>query len=144
MERSIGGSNTWNLLTTTAVDKTFYSDVSTSCGTKYDYRVTATNAGGDSSPINIVNVSTPGCIIAGNVGVEGATITYTGGSTTADDAGDYSFTVSYGWSGTVTPSKAGYLFTPTSLSYTNLDSDQTNQDYAPMPGMVDAMSRQIQ
>ena len=67
--------------------------------------------------------------ISGNAGVAGATLTYTGGSTTADGAGFYSFPVSYGWSGTVTPSKTNYTFTPVSRNYTNLVSNQTVQDY---------------
>ncbi|MBK7455210.1 MAG: hypothetical protein IPJ46_16250, partial [Anaerolineales bacterium] len=59
-----------------------------------------------------------------------ATITYTGGSTIANaTTGNYSFTVSDGWSGTVTPSKAGYAFTPPSRSYANVTANQTNQNY---------------
>jgi hypothetical protein len=34
-----------------------------------------------------------------------------------------------GWSGTVTPSKPGYTFDPPSITYTNIDGSQTNQDY---------------
>ncbi len=70
--------------------------------------------------------------ISGSVGTlgAGATITYTGGSTTANGTtGNYSFTVSYGWSGTVTPSKTGFAFTPASRSYTNVTANQTNQNY---------------
>ena len=59
----------------------------------------------------------------------GATLTYTGGSTTADGSGNYAFTVSPGWSGTVTPSKTGYTFSPVSKSYTNVTANQTAQDY---------------
>ncbi len=70
--------------------------------------------------------------ISGSVGAagEGATITYTGGSTTANaTTGSYSFTVSYGWSGTVTPTKTDYTFSPGSRSYTNVTANQTNQNY---------------
>jgi hypothetical protein len=62
--------------------------------------------------------------VSGNAGVAGATVAYTGGSTTADTNGDYSFTVSYGWSGTVTPSKTGYIFSPSSKTYTDVSADQ--------------------
>ncbi|MFH2040716.1 MAG: Ig-like domain-containing protein, partial [Chloroflexota bacterium] len=71
--------------------------------------------------------------ISGSVGVAGAgaTINYTGGSTTADvSTGNYSFGVSQGWSGTVTPSKVGYTFSPTNRSYTNITANQTAQDYS--------------
>jgi hypothetical protein len=68
--------------------------------------------------------------ISGNAGVGGATITYDGGSTTADSSGDYSFPVTFGWTGTVTPSKTGYHFTPDHSDYTNVMADQTAQDYS--------------
>jgi hypothetical protein len=70
--------------------------------------------------------------ISGSTGAAGggATITYTGGSTTANaTTGNYSFTVAYGWSGTVTPSKAGYSFTPAYRTYSNVTANQTNQNY---------------
>jgi hypothetical protein len=71
--------------------------------------------------------------ISGNAGIGGATLSYTDGApqtATADSAGLYSFSVSSGWSGTVTPSKTGYTFTPASKSYTNVLADQTGQNYA--------------
>jgi parallel beta-helix repeat protein len=70
--------------------------------------------------------------ISGNAGIAGATLSYTDGSpktATADGSGNYSFTVSYSWSGTVTPSLAGYTFTPTSITYTNVLTNQTGQNY---------------
>ncbi len=54
----------------------------------------------------------------------------TGGTATTDSSGKYSFTLSSGWSGTVTPSKSGYTFTPTNKSYTNLSADQADQNYS--------------
>lgn len=71
----------------------------------------------------------PQVSISGNAGVGGATLTYTGGSATANSAGDYSFQVPSGWSGTVTPSKAGYFFTPANTVYSNVTVDQLNQNY---------------
>ncbi len=70
--------------------------------------------------------------ISGNAGVAGATLSYTDGTpqtATADGSGNYSFAVSYNWSGTVTPSKIGYTFSPTSRTYSNVIADQTAQDY---------------
>ena len=46
---------------------------------------------------------------------------------TADGSGDYTFTVSYNWSGMVTPSLAGYTFTPGNTSYTNVTANQTSK-----------------
>jgi M6 family metalloprotease-like protein len=73
-----------------------------------------------------------GYIISGNAGVGGVTLNYMDGTpktTTADNSGLYSFTVPPGWSGTVTPSKAGYIFKPSSRSYTNVLANQTAQGY---------------
>lgn len=70
--------------------------------------------------------------ISGNAGVAGATISYTDGSpktAIADDGGIYTFTVSNNWSGTVTPSKAGYTFSPSNYSYTNTLTDQAAQNF---------------
>lgn len=67
--------------------------------------------------------------ISGNVGVAGATITYTGGSTTSDSNGDYTFTVATGWTGSITPSLTDYTFTPTSISLSNVTAHQLNQDF---------------
>ena len=58
------------------------------------------------------------------------TVSYNGGATTTDGSGYYSFEVPYGWSGTVTPSRIGFSFSPSSRSYSNVTSDQTNQDYS--------------
>ncbi len=67
--------------------------------------------------------------ISGNAGVAGATITYTGGSTVANASGNYSFSVTPGWNGTVTPSKTGYVFSPANRPYTNVRANQSAQDY---------------
>jgi hypothetical protein len=71
--------------------------------------------------------------ISGNAGVGGATLDYTDGSpkaATADGSGNYTFTVSYNWSGTVKPQKDHYTFTPDHRDYLNVSADQTIQNYA--------------
>jgi len=71
--------------------------------------------------------------ISGNAGVSGAMFSYVDGTTrtsTADNAGNYSFAVPTGWSGIVTPSRARYIFNPTSKDYSNVTADQANQDYS--------------
>jgi subtilase family serine protease len=52
-------------------------------------------------------------------------------STTAvtDSSGSYTLTVQSNWSGTVTPVLAGYTFTPPSMSYSNLTTSMTQQNY---------------
>jgi len=74
--------------------------------------------------------------ISGNAGVASATLSYTDGtlkSPTADGTGLYSFQVSYNWSGTVTPSKTGYSFSPASKTYANVLANQIAQNYTATP-----------
>jgi hypothetical protein len=72
--------------------------------------------------------------ILGNAGLPSAVLSYVVNGTnktfTADSTGAYSFKVPYNWSGTVTPSKSGYMFTPSSATFTNLTASQTIQNFA--------------
>jgi len=70
--------------------------------------------------------------LTGKVGVGGATLSYVDGTlktVTADGNGNYAITVPHGWSGTITPSKTGYLFAPAIRSYTNVTGDTVGQNY---------------
>ncbi|MCP4106965.1 MAG: hypothetical protein GY749_15745 [Desulfobacteraceae bacterium] len=51
------------------------------------------------------------------------------GSTTTDSSGYYSHSVDSGWSGVVTPVKTEYSFDPTDKAYSNVTSNQVNQNY---------------
>ena len=69
--------------------------------------------------------------ISGNVGVAGATLSYNNNglqTVTADNSANYSLTIPYNWSGTVTPSLVGYTFSPDHEDYSNVTADQT-QNY---------------
>ena len=70
--------------------------------------------------------------ISGSLGAGGAnaTLAYTGGSTSANSSGHYTITVPYNWSGAVKPSKARFVFTPASRTYSKVAANQINQDYA--------------
>jgi parallel beta-helix repeat protein/VCBS repeat-containing protein len=69
-------------------------------------------------------------MISGNAGVAGTTVSYTDGTpTTADNDGEYSFTVPYDWSGEVTPSKTGYSFSPVSRIYTGVRGDKPHENF---------------
>jgi hypothetical protein len=64
--------------------------------------------------------------------VAGATLSYTDGiAKTANSTSDgsYSFAISYNWSGTVTPTMTGYVFSPASRTYSNVQGDETDQNY---------------
>ena len=54
------------------------------------------------------------------------------GNPSTDSNGFYSAQVTYGWSGTVTPQKTGWTFTPASQSYTNVTANQS-QNYTANP-----------
>ncbi len=89
----------------------------------------------DSPPVAvaIITTMTQTFSISGTTGVAGATLNYLDGAAkmvTADSSGNYSFNVSPGWTGTVTPAKAGYVFTPPSRAYTDVTANLANQNYA--------------
>jgi predicted outer membrane repeat protein len=74
--------------------------------------------------------------ISGNAGVGGATLSYMEGTpktVNANGSGDYSFSVPNNWSGTVTPSKTGFNFSPDHRDYANVTSNQTGQNYTATP-----------
>ncbi len=78
-----------------------------------------------------------GRVTAAGVALGNVTMTVTGvDTTTTDDNGDYQFTVTDGWTGTVTPSLSGYSFIPSSRSYTNVTSDWADQDFSTSGQMV--------
>jgi hypothetical protein len=72
---------------------------------------------------------TPLFLISGNAGTADAIITYDGGETVSDNDGNYAFYVMPGWSGTVTPSKVGYTFSPATTPYTNVLANMPGQNY---------------
>ncbi len=72
--------------------------------------------------------------ISGNVGVAGATLSYTDGvakTVTSQSNGNYSLAVPSNWGGTVTPSHPCYTFSPIDKSYTSVGSNLASEDYTP-------------
>jgi len=70
--------------------------------------------------------------ISGSTMVPGVTIKgFPGRAVVSDASGNFSATVNYGWSGTITPTKNGYDFNPPNIQHENLLGDQTNQSFAP-------------
>jgi hypothetical protein len=71
--------------------------------------------------------------INGNVGLPNVTLRYQLGGITRTELsglnGDYEFFVPENWSGTVTPTLTGYVFSPLSKTYTNVTALQADQDY---------------
>jgi hypothetical protein len=68
-------------------------------------------------------------LISGSVGEAGVTMKGLPGDPVTKQNGVYSVKVKYGWSGTVTPTKEGYEFSPVDMQYTDVIDDQPIQDY---------------
>jgi len=71
--------------------------------------------------------------ISGITGIPGVELKGLPDNPVSGAGGAYSVKVPYGFSGTVTPAKEGYTFTPESKPYTSVTSDQTNQNYTGTP-----------
>jgi hypothetical protein len=67
--------------------------------------------------------------ISGYAGAEGVVMKGLPGNPVSGKDGNYSATVEFNWSGTVTPTKEGYTFDPPEMQYTDLIGAQTNQSY---------------
>jgi uncharacterized repeat protein (TIGR02543 family) len=141
---STDGTN-WNLafeileqgekgrVTITEDNKFEYSthDINQEGNDSFSYRVKGSNekySNTHNVNINIIEANS----ISGNAGTAGATISYTDKivkAVTTDAYGNYSFKVSNNWSGIVTPNKDGYTFDPADKLYTDVQENQTGQNY---------------
>jgi Leucine-rich repeat (LRR) protein len=75
-------------------------------------------------------ITISGAVTSGGKGLQGVNITLSDGRATLTDSnGNYLVTVTYGWSGTVTPSMAGYIFSPPNKSFTDVRGNKTNQNF---------------
>ncbi len=94
-----------------------------------------------------VSTSPPTTItIAGNAGAPGVVLNYidsTAKTVVANSAGNYQITLPFGWSGTITPSLPGYVFTPPSISSTGMYFDQVTSapDYTLAPAPVSTVTK---
>ena len=77
----------------------------------------------------LLSYSISGTITLNGAGLGGVTINGFPTTTTTNATGAYTCTVNHGWSGTVTPTLTGYSFTPSNRTYSNLISNQTEQNY---------------
>lgn len=67
-----------------------------------------------------------GAVTSRNIPLEGVSVSadHGGGTGTTNAEGKYEVLVDYGWSGTITPTKEGYIFDPASKTYTNVTENQ--------------------
>lgn len=68
-------------------------------------------------------------VISGNVGLSNVNMTGFPNSVSSDQDGHYQVNVNREWSGTVTPVKEGYAFSPASRQYSRIGEDHRNQHY---------------
>ncbi len=94
------------------------------------YNNVASNQTGQNYTASSGAFTISGRVTAGISSLQGVTLSGLPGDPVTDATGNYTATVPSGFSGTVTPTKAGYAFTPTSRTYTNITSNQTSQNYA--------------
>jgi len=77
--------------------------------------------------------SISGRVTAGGLALSGVTVSLSGAASktaTTNASGDYTFTIVGNGSYTVTPSRAGYSFTPVNRSVTVNGANVTGQDFA--------------
>lgn len=83
-------------------------------------------------PVRTYTIS--GYVKEGGVALSGVALTAgPGESTVTGSDGFYQMVVNENWSGTITPAKEGYRFTPESWSYSLLNADQSGKDYTATP-----------
>ena len=72
-----------------------------------------------------------GTVTDGVFAMEGVTITLSGSKETTLTAsnGSYSFTIAHGFTGTLTPSYSGYVFTPESIDLVNVTANSTSNNF---------------
>jgi hypothetical protein len=108
-----------------------FTSATTASGT-YTYTNQATSCGPFSQSGTWTATNQPLVTISGNVGVGGATLSYTDvtpKAVTSQGDGSYSISVPSNWSGTVTPTHPCYSFNPLNRGYSNVTSNMTAQNY---------------
>ena len=96
---------------------------------------------GSSTPPPPTTVTVSGRATIGTTPLSGVAFSGSGATCGASDSqGNYSCSVSSGWSGTITPSRSGVTFSPASRSYSNVTANQTGQDFAGSSGDTDGDS----
>lgn len=84
----------------------------------------------DEAKVDVPTYEISGRVTKNGAGLNGVEMNGLPGNPTTNASGNYMVNVDSGWSGTVTPTKEGYEFTPSSRNYSNVTSDQLNQNYS--------------
>jgi hypothetical protein len=101
-----------------------------------NYTSITSNQSGQDYAATPITYTITGRVTSGSLGLQGVVIGGLPGNPVTNSNGDYSASVAYGWSGTATPSKAGYTFVPLTRAYSNVTASQSGQDYAATENVV--------
>jgi RHS repeat-associated protein len=94
-------------------------------------RLTTSSGGVTNGNVLQVGRTIVGTVTVSGTPLAGVAISAPGGScTSTNGSGQYSCLVPHGWTGNVTPSASGYLFTPASRSYSSLANNPTAQNFS--------------
>ncbi|PWB78988.1 MAG: hypothetical protein C3F08_07650 [Candidatus Methylomirabilota bacterium] len=77
-----------------------------------------------------INVHISGAVMVGESPLPGVVISGLPGNPVTNGSGVYDVVVPAGWSGTATPTLAGYAFNPAFMPYPSVIADQLNRDYS--------------
>jgi hypothetical protein len=83
--------------------------------------------------LQLTQPSISGIVTCGGSGLQNVVLNGLPGNPATNASGQYTAMVNNGWSGTVTPTLAGYTFSPVSRTYTSVTTNQTTQDYTATP-----------
>ena len=115
----------------------FKDNGSSTNAVRYGYGGTSALSDIDKAKLHLYYDAAPTFAMSGQVtrfgtGIDGVTITVSGvGTTSTAGGGLWSKDVPYNWTGTLTPSKTGETFTPTSLTHDSpTQANEANQDFS--------------
>jgi len=87
----------------------------------------------------LIKYTISGTITSGGSPLAGVTMCGLPGNPTTNSSGVYTALVGGGWSGAVTPLKAGYAFNSSQRTYTNVRANQSAQDYTASTATADTI-----
>ncbi len=115
--------------------------VSSTCLVRVGESATGIPADVCDAVFSIIPLTISGTVTSGGTALPNVVMSGLPGNPVTSASGAYSSIVAYGWTGTVTPTLAGYTFIPAARSYTNVTTNQTGQDYSASVANIPALER---
>jgi hypothetical protein len=147
LEYSIDSGANWSTISTSTTNAGTYlwtlpGTVSSTCLVRASEAATGTPIDVSDAVFSIVALTISGTVTVGGAPLTNVVMNGLPGSPVTNVTGIYTSKVAYNWTGTVTPTLAGYAFTPVSRSYTNVVANQTGQDYSALLIGIPSLERQ--